>query len=444
MKDKRRTIWGLVIVVALLGTLLGFLLYQPLTATTEEAAALVYEVVNLPLSALTAVKVENETTAYAVLNGTEGVEMVSKYNHAYDEAQLRAFLYAASHISGSRKVTDQATFKGYGTEQPRATVTLYRSDDSQLQYQVLADNPLDQNTYFYAVDEQAVYLIAREIAALFLRTEQDFVSRTVFPLRTQEDFDAIDRISITYHGAGRDYTVEQTDQGFYLTAPVQLRLSRTLVYTELLNPLLQLYADDVVATQADIAQYGFDAPEMEIALTMNGQTKRALLLRTENNQCLLAEVGGTVVYRLEDVPMLMLMQDYTVLLSGGITTYTSEDLADLSLTSGERSLFITFTGSGAGVSAQMDGTPLPQTLQNQLIKTLSQLTPTAEITASIAEEPTFAWTATLRKGTQEKVSIIPATADLYVVSINGTAHFATDAAAVQRVQALWDALISLK
>ncbi|NLV58528.1 MAG: DUF4340 domain-containing protein [Clostridiales bacterium] len=444
MRAKQHAVVVLLICVALLGALLGWLLYTPAQKAAQEQAATVYEVVNLPLAELTAVKVENAETAFAVLNSAEGVEMLSQTDNEYDEAQLRAFLYAAGHITGSRKVTDRGTFDGYGLAQPRATVTLYRSDNTQLRYRVLMDNPVDQSTYLYAEADDAIYLVPREIALLFLRTERDFISHQVLPLRSQDDVDKIRQIDVYYHGTGRNYSVEQTDQGFYLTAPVPMRLSRLNVISALINPLMQLYADQVVATDADLSAYGLDQPEMEIALTLDGETAHALLRRIEGNQCLMAEKGGTVIYRLDDAPMLMLLQGYTTLLGGGIVSYETGGITDIAFSVEGQSLAVRFSAEGAAIATPLGSVELSGDVQTRLRQALNQLTPVAELSSPKEANPVIRWTASLSTGAQETVVLWPLTTDIYAVSVNGTAAFATDAVAVQRVMTLWDDLTALE
>ena len=445
MKAKKRAVTVLAFCVLALGALLGWLLYRPQADTPAAQTATVYEVVNLSPADIAAVKVENAQGAYAVLNGTAGVEMLSQAAATYDAAQLRALLYAAGHITGSRKVTQESAFDGYGLQNPRATVTLFLADGSQRQYQVLAENPLESSVYFFDEAERAVYLIPEEIAALFLRTAQDFISHTVFSLYSREDDSQIGQIMVEYHGSGRDYRLTRTDQGFYLTSPVQLRLSQANVYANVLDPMVQLYADQVVATNADLAQYGLDKPELTVTLTLtDGTTQRAVFLRTAENQCLMANPEGTVVYQLDDAPVLMLMQDYTALIGSGIVAYTGGDLQDVTLTLGDASMFLTWEGSGADLVVRKGETQLSPALRAQLLAALNGLTLVGELSAAPAADPAFAFTARLRSGTQETVALLPLGNDYFAVSINETTAFATDVKALQALQAVWEALSALQ
>ena len=441
MKAKKRAVVVLALCVAALSALLGWLLYRPQAEAPAVQAATVYEVVNLSPADIAAVKVENAKENFAVLNGASGVEMISQTAASYDAAQLRALLYAAGHITGSRKVTEESAFNGYGLATPRATVTLFLADGSQRRFLVLAENPLENSAYFFDESARAVYLIPGEVAELFLRTAQDFISHTVFSLYSREDDSQIRQIMVEYHGNGRDYSLERTDQGFYLTSPVRLRLSQANVYANVLDPMVQLYADQVVATNADLAQYGLTKPELSITLTLkDGSTQRAVFLRTADHQCLMADPAGTVVYQLDDAPVLMLMQDYTALIGTGIVSYTGGDLQDVTLAVGGESVFLTWEGSGADLIVRKGEAQLSQEQSAQLLAALNGLTPVGELSTVPTVAPAIQFTARLRSGTQETVALLPLDNDYYAVSINGTAAFATDVKACKALQAVWESL----
>ena len=439
MKAKKRGLAALILISLLLCALL-VRFWMTSEEETAGSEATVYDVISLPLSELAAVKVENLESSFAMISTPQGVEMIAQAEQEYDQGQLRAFLYAAGHITGSRKVTDRDRFEDYGLSAPRSTVTLYRADNSQTRYQVLLDNPVDKSTYLYLEEEDAVYLIPADIAALFLRTPRDFVSHWVLPLRSQDDFAGIDSISVFHRRQGWRYALEQTEQGFYLAEPVRLRLSRVNVSGMLLTPLLQLYADAVIDTQASLAQYGLDQPDLEISLTIADRTVKVLLLAIDGSRYLMAQEGGSTIYRLDDAPMLMLSQDYTALLGYGIVNYAPGDMTELTLSAGGERLFFSFTGEGTSMTTVMEGDALAPDMQTRLLQALSQLTPVAELSEPPTAAPVIEWTAVLRTGARETVVICPLTEDLFAVSVGGTAALATDSESVRTLLALWDEL----
>lgn len=440
MKAKLRAVVALAVCTALLSGALVWLSQEP-EAVKPEAAA-VYEVMNVNVADIAAVKVENEQEAFAVMQGPDGLEMVSSQGGSYDLLQLRAFLYAAGHISGSRRIADEAAFAAYGMNAPRATITLYLSDGSLRTCLLLAENPLDQNSYFYSSADNAVYLIGKNIAELFLRSSKDFYSHTLFSLKTREDYAKVEQVTVSYGKTGRDYTMAQTEQGFYLTAPLSQRLSRSAVYANLLDPLLALYADEVVAAGAALADYGLDQPDLQVMLIVNGQAESAVFKREADGYCLMAEAGGSTVYRLAEEPFLMLSQDYTALMDGRVLTYTSDALDELTLLKNGQTALLEFSREDGGVTVRQNGAALAQDMVTRLMSALNQLSLVGELTTDVTGESLFSFTARLHNGAEEQVEFIPVAQDVYAVSVNGAAHFATDSASLEALGQLVDDLVN--
>ncbi|NLA53676.1 MAG: DUF4340 domain-containing protein, partial [Clostridiales bacterium] len=329
MKTKLRLVFALALLNLILAGMILLLFQSEPAQTTSAAVNTVYEVTNFSASDILAVKVENEQTSFAVMQNGPTLEMVSINRGEWDQSQLRAFVYAAGHISGSRKVQDEAKFDAYGLDSPRSDISIFMADGSEKKYRVLADNPLDRSTYFYSQEDNAVYLVAREVADLFLRTEKDFVSHTVLWVKSEADYADIEKISIRLMGKGRDYTVEKTDRGYFLTSPVFIRLPQERVLADLLGSILRLYADDIIDIRAQPAAYGLDEPDMILSVTGNNQTQTAVFRLEQNNTSLMAQPEGSVIYRLDADPVVMLMQDYTTLMGSSIINYRAGELADL-------------------------------------------------------------------------------------------------------------------
>lgn len=220
MKALKRAVVCMGLLCAALGAALAFLLqYTPQTMVAADETA-VETFVEIPLSQLAAVMIENQHTSYAVMQTPSGPEVISQAQAEYDETQLHALLYAATHLSGSRKNTDASTFANYGIDSPRATVTLHLADGSQRVVQVLITNPIDQNVYMYDAQKEAIYLVSASVAELFLRDELELMSHMPLPIREVSDFGSIRSIEMQFGGDTRDYAISCTDTSYFLTAPI--------------------------------------------------------------------------------------------------------------------------------------------------------------------------------------------------------------------------------
>lgn len=440
MKTKLRLLIGLITMNLLLALLIGFLLQNKEREPVTAELTTVYEVTNISAADILAVKVRNAQANYALMQNGPQLEMISSSQGDWDQAQLRAFLYAAGHLSGSRKVDDKTKFDALGKDNPRADITIFLADGSERMYQVLADNPLGESTYFYSRDSQAVYLVAKEVAGLFLRSEKEFLSHTVFSLKTEADYAAVQKIGIRLFTGGRDYTVEKMDRGYYLTAPVFLRLPQERVLNDLLGSILRLYADEIISTQAELSAYGLDKPDMELSLTIRDKTESALFRLEENGTCLMAQPGGTVIYRLLADPVLMLMQDYTTLMGASLFTYTPSELADLTLSQGEKTAFIEFTGSDEKTSLSIEGIKLSEEKSVMLMKAVNGILPVGELSGSVSAAPDMILKAGFKNGFTETVGFIPIDSGLYAVSIGGKTAFAADDGSVKTLFDMLDKL----
>lgn len=442
MKAKMRALIVLVLLNILLAGAIAILLTMPGKEAALQENATVYEVTDLSASQIMAVKVENENAAYAIMQNGPNIELISTLKGEWDQTQLRAFIYAAGHISGSRKVEEEAAFGNYGMADPRSSIAIFLSDGTEKYYRVLARNPLDQGSYFYSEEDNAIFLVAQDVADLFLRTEKDFLRHTVFSITTEDEFAGVDKIAVKYFGKGRDYIVEKKQQGYYLTSPSFIRLPQERVAGDLFGSILGLYADEIVAAQADLHTYGLDQPDMQMQITVNDRIQTAVFRMEDNNVCLMAQPNGTTVYRLDADPVLMLMQDYTTLLGSSIVTYAAGDLSDLTLTRGDKLIYIEFALGGASIAANAVERQLSAGEIALLMQAVNRVPPVGELSGNTAAAPAITMTANFLSGLKETVEFIPVTEDVYAVSINGAADFATSAQAVLTLYSVADSLAS--
>ncbi|MDR1967048.1 MAG: hypothetical protein LBQ36_10080, partial [Synergistaceae bacterium] len=66
----------------------------------------VFEITSLSASEVGAVAVSNSAASYGLLNDPSGIRVVSGASGDYSASELRAFVYAACHLSGTREIKD--------------------------------------------------------------------------------------------------------------------------------------------------------------------------------------------------------------------------------------------------------------------------------------------------------------------------------------------------
>jgi len=442
VKAKRIAALSLVIVNVLLASWLSLLLgggQDAPQAAVPTPEAVIHAVTDFSVADVAAIMIKNESASYAIMQSGAQVEMITAVPGSYDPSQMRALIYAASSITSSRKIEDESAFAQYGFDSPRAQVTVYLADGTSEVLRVLADNPLDASCYLYSQAHSAVYLVSSDITNLFLRSEQDFLSHTVFSLRTADDLPKLSRVTV-YPKGGRNYTLSSTDQGYYITAPIRHRLAADQVYTNVYVNLVTLYADEVVASGVPLSDYGLDKPDLEVEIELNGSKERAVFRLSDNDTAFMAAKGGNTVYRLSDAPVLMLMQDYTALLGGSIVSYGAGDIAEMTIGTAQESATLTFTGSSTELIVKNGDAVLDKEAVSAVLQALNQIVPYAELTGNMQTEPTLSMTLMLRSGTQERIELSDIGQGLYAVSINGTANFATGSDSFAQLSALLDTL----
>ena len=442
MRAKKIAVISLLIVNVLLGGWLAFLLagaQDAPQAAVQTPETIIHTVTDFSVADVAAVMVKNQNASYAIMQSGTQIEMITAVPGSYDPSQMRALVYAGSSITSSRKIEDEASFAQYGFDSPRAEVTIYLADGSTEVLRVLEDNPLDASCYLYSQAHNAIYLVSSDITSLFLRSEQDFLSHTVFSLRSADDLQNLSRVTL-FPKNGRTYTLSSTDHGYYITAPIRHRVSADQVYTNVYVNLVTLYADEVVASNATLSDYGLDKPDLEVQITMGDKTERAVFVLSDNDTALMAEKGGHTVYRLSDSPILMLMQDYTALLGSSIVSYGAGDIAEMTIADSRRSSTLTFAGSSTELIVKTGDKTLERETVSSILQALNQMLPYAELTGGIQGETRLTITIMLRSGTQERIELMDIGQGLYAVCINGTANFATGAESFSALEALFDTL----
>lgn len=424
MKALKRAVVCMGLLCAALGAALAFLLqYTPQTMVAADETA-VETFVEIPLSQLAAVMIENQHTSYAVMQTPSGPEVISQAQAEYDETQLHALLYAATHLSGSRKNTDASTFANYGIDSPRATVTLHLADGSQRVVQVLITNPIDQNVYMYDAQKEAIYLVSASVAELFLRDELELMSHMPLPIREVSDFGSIRSIEMQFSGDTRDYAISCTDTSYFLTAPIHQRVPSTAVVSQLFLPLLSVYSDSFVALNADLSQWGFDDADLRLTLqTYQGETQ-LWFTYAEDGTCLMARPDTGNVYTVDASVLQALTFDYTLLTGGTAIYYGAGDLQRLIFDLPDGQIIAEIEGDGDEASITLDGKQLSAQEMNAFLSALNSI-PIAGETQEPSTDltPAFSVTATLRSGAVEVTSFAPAVDGYSYLTVMGDTHF---------------------
>lgn len=426
MIAKIKAIKLLVLTVAVLLICAGFLTFYASgrqgdtgkgSGGVQEA---VFEITNIPVNEVAALAITNAKTRFGLLIKDDELEMVSDIQGNYSLTELRSLIYAAAHLVGSRKITDLTNAEQYGMNQPAASISLIKTDGTQLDLSLLSQNPMDGNYYLHPKTDQAIYLIPANVAELFLRQEADFFNHTVLPVIKASDLQSLEWIRMNYGTTGRDYRVEANNSSFSMTEPIKQKLTTLSVMQKLIMPLSALYSDEFIAAGADPAEYGFDDYTLRIEMMYGGQQYAALLLDTGDGVCLMADERTGDIYALGAESLAPLMADYRELFDGKVFSYASGDLKSVEVSEGENHILVDLSGEVGDEEPKM-----------RLLSALNDAEIAAEIQGGIKTEgtadtaPILTLTYTMQSGSMDVIEFIPAPQGDYFVSVNKTVNFTT-------------------
>lgn len=442
MRALKRSIAMLsVFCLAMTALLVSLIVYKPQTAARREASA-VETVTDIPLAELAAVVVENQQASFAVMQMPDGVEMISATQAEYDAAQMQALLYAAAHLTGSRRNTDESTFAAYGIDQPRATVQILTTDGARRTLQILMTNPIDRNVYVYDDDSRSVFLVSASVAELFLRSELEFTSHMPLPVHEVSDFSSIRSLTMEFAGDARSYAVACTDTSYFLTSPIHQRVPSTVVVSNLFFPLLSVYADSFAAFGAELSDWGFDQADLRLTLETDEGVFELWFVRTQDGSCLMAQPQTGNVYAVDADVLDALTFDYTLLTGGTAVYYGAGDLSEILFDLPQRQLALEVSGAGETLSMTLDGRTLTSDQMRTLLSAMNSIPIVAEVSAAQAEpgEALLAMTVRMASGVAEVTSFAPMGNGLCYVTIQGDTNFASSQ---EDVQGFLDVLLEM-
>ena len=441
MKSKIRAFWILAACALLLCVAIFLLLDDPtpLPQSASDSETL-YSITDISLPTLAAVQIRNPLSSFALLQTPNGIEVIAQENDHYDQMQLRTLFYAVCNLTSNRKITDPSRFSQYGLDAPEGEITLHFTDDTAERLLLLAKDPLGDNRYLYSEKENAIYLLPAQVAVLFFRSEKDFIVRTIFPLRTEADFSDIERIEVRLPQNDHEYALEPTAAGFSLVEPIQYRLPAANVRQKLLDNIVRLYADQVIATNADFSDYGLDAPFLILTLQIAGETYEACFALHPELGCLMGNPREKTVYSLEDDTAYLLVQSYIDLMGGQVFTYALGDLQTFRLTAdGLPDVVISLTGNGRELTMHRNGILLSREVQNDITSALNSIPIVGQPQQDTPGQSAYRLVVQFRNGSTDILEFLSIGQGLCAVQVNEQMLFVTTMEAVQKLLASFTA-----
>lgn len=405
------------VVLILIAGLIAAQALLPQKQVDTTVADATYPVANLSVAEVAAVAIRNAQSVMGLTLGANGIEVDPGAKLTYAQTELQSTVYSLCHIDGTLKLETPESLAPLDFANPQASFALLPAAGEPLRFRLSAQRAPNGECYLYSEADQAAYLVPAEIGERLLRTEKDYVEQTLFTAFTTGDT-TTGAVRVTYpQEAERDFAVTwQAGMAFTLTEPVRARLSALQAVTKLWIPVTAIYPDQVVALDANLADYGLDAPELEIAYTLNGVTQKVRFAGNDDGY-MAAREGERTVFHISRDSLLFLASGYEGLLDGKVFQFNAADLKQVRL-------------EAAGAQTVWEGDALAQ--QTALLSA-----PIAGVAQGATAEPAVArLTYTRQNGGVTEVVIGPAHDGLCAVAVDGDVSFMAPETYVQALLAL--------
>ncbi len=290
-----------------------------------------------------------------------------------DKSMMNVLAYECLSVSATSIVdTSGARFSEYGLDDPRATVTTVFSDDSVETIMIGNTAPDDQGVYFRRENSPNVYLAVEETMKMMLKSELDFVDKTISSAIVEESSDAKGTgiNSVNIKGSFRDYEIATDNEGsIKYRVSCMMRKPRELIadyeYVDTFGKsLYELEAQSVAALDPDdeaLKKYGLDDPYMDIAVSASDGTSVHILCseKNEDGTVNIMKYKGCVIYVLsEEDASSWYGIEYYELLPG---TLVVPDLFNMTA--------LDITKDGKDYSFKVTNTPTVNALYEETVKT---------------------------------------------------------------------------
>lgn len=324
---SRRAI-TLIVVAVLIAGLIGALVIlrnrtpeeaETISSTASERTPLL----QIPREEIELVTVTQDSGEVAVEAAGDGAfEVVYPYEVVFSQTRVNRIVSGAASISARRTVEEEPEdLAVYGLDEPRATITVRKTDDTQEQLLVGRQTPARDSFYVKKSDDATVYLVYNTWITPFLYSIDELRDKTIPQINTQE----LTRLEIDTT-AGRRITVRRVEEGefdddpelafnaYVVEQPYRRQFGFAGQFLETLtNELSTLRILRFVDDQPDnLAQYGLNPPRARLYVA-DGRNQLQILFGEQTDGGRYASFGfGQNVFIMSGGEELIAASPYSV------------------------------------------------------------------------------------------------------------------------------------
>lgn len=267
-------------VVVLLG--IGVLYFYQLSKPEHIVESPSLVLVNRDFMDVETIVVQNQYGEYMVQQEEGGFFLEGVSSDIIDPEHLKQLIAHSAFISFDKKIEDAVDLSLYGFDQSEAQVRIQYQDGQVMQLLIGKEGPLTNTYYVLDQIEQSVYLFKKANVVRYLYDKKHFVNKIIVePNHSVNVMDSIQYVRYSGKEIPRDITIIKLDPNndkqmvvaSSFGALSHLMLEPTLQKVDIRQAqdqflgIVGLLSKEVMiydASQADLAAYGFDDPDMKI------------------------------------------------------------------------------------------------------------------------------------------------------------------------------------
>jgi sporulation protein YlmC with PRC-barrel domain len=201
------------------------------------------QIVDIHVGQIAAAAVSHGDVRFGLIHRAPGIVMEPPVEgEAFSQEEMQAFLYRLSKLRALGAVSRKKSLQVYGLDPPRARISLILKDGEKIRLALGEENPINESSYAAREGVDALYLISKNDAELFLKQPKNFRNRTILPKIEAQELGRIEEIRLEFESEHKeDFTVRNTSGfQFTLSEPFEYSLDYGSVLSELVFPLISL------------------------------------------------------------------------------------------------------------------------------------------------------------------------------------------------------------
>lgn len=319
MKKKIKILIFSAVCLAILVTALVVVMNLPsIDENTEETssqnAILLFDKTNLKAEEIT---VSNENGEFQLLGyeysdedseqETDIVYTMQEYSSQILSKTMTDSLAEQCLYMSAIQIIDKSgnRYDEYGLKEPRSTVKVIYSDNSEVTMYVGNDAPDNKGVYFRIDGNANVYLVQENMINMFLADKLQMFSKVI-----SNSFDSdyeIQTIKISGTNYDSNIEIEPTNNNanfcnFILTKPYREICNKDFLesYGESLYGIMGTNVVSVNVTDEEMKKYGLDKPYIDVEVTASDESSAHVIASKADSDknCYIMKSGGTIIYKM--------------------------------------------------------------------------------------------------------------------------------------------------